>query len=67
MRSPIIIIVNYDCVVVAGIKVPRPSNVSPSVWMGYWEKINKAMEANSYELDRFLRYGASEEEDEEED
>ncbi len=66
-RELITIEVNYNNVLVAGTIVPRPSHVSVSQWMKYWDWVNKAMEANSYELDRFFRYGAAEEESEEED
>lgn len=55
--------VNYDNVVVAGTNVPRPSHMSVSAWMGLWDRINMVMEADSYELDRFIRLGAAKEED----
>lgn len=66
-RKLIMIEVNYNDVLVAGTVVPRPSHVSVSQWMKYWDRVNEAMGTESHELDRFFRYGAAEKEGEEED
>lgn len=33
--------INYNFVIIRGVRVDRPPNISPSDWMAYWERAER--------------------------